>query len=292
VELILLIGVIVFIMIAGSIASKSKLLMKILFPEKVLGELLTGEQSQMFFLVEDRKKRFDSAYSAIVNHLHEIGFTISYEPIGCFGDGGIYVASYFMFVDEESKSFIIASPMDMWISKLYGFDELESYYLFDEDDTHWMSKHGKSINKGILAVTGAVPGMALGTMIGGFGKMGGFKGGFLGAAGGALGFSALSEFVGARTPMGVSQCYGLIIEFSGYGNDNLVLDFLSIYGTAGDPKSRRVDRTDGSYGNNVNIVLQMSKMLDEIYEDSDKYQMEEKRQEIRLQHPEEIQFQL
>jgi len=219
--------------------------------------------------------KFTRGITAIEAKLAKNGFTIS-RKIGRFDvlTGG---TSFYLYVDDVNKKWVMTSPMDGAVDRIRRFDEFEAVDFYDYDDNSWIKKMGDTARK-TDKVVGAVIGGAIG---GGLGlalgwavpvrALGSAWTGILAGTAGAKGGANLGAKVLPLLDIGtknISGSYGLIMKTTDSEDNALVFDFLTMAAKVVFSNAPRLARNSRIYKNDMKAIVEIGKVFDQIYASS------------------------
>ena len=245
-----------------------------------LGILLVGGGIAIIALLLLRfYVKFASGIKAIETKLSKEGFKISHK-IGRFDmmTGG---TSFYLYVDDVNKKWVLTSPMDKAVDKIRRFDEYETVDFYDYDDNTWVKKMMDSefyaqINKINHQIVRGSVGVALGgtgLMLGMAMPIKALGSVWTGAIGATVGAKAGANLGAKIAPMldnitsptkNVSGSYGLIIKTTDSENI-LVFDFLTMAAKVVVKSAPRLARNTRIYKNDMKAIAEMGKAFDHIY---------------------------
>jgi len=204
--------------------------------------ILVGGGVLKYVVAKRVRGQFASGLSYVEEQLSQANFNISRKIGVAKGKGFDFCSSFFLYVDDVNKKWVMTSPMDSSLDKIRGYDELLAYDFFDEDSNSWIDTTGK-IGKGAMTAVGATTGLILGAFVG----LGAW-----GAIGGGAGMSKLASI--GQSSQGYSGSYGLILKTSDADVNNpvLVFDFVSI-----SHKPSRPERKGAIYKKDMAVIREM-----------------------------------
>jgi hypothetical protein len=217
------------------------------------------------------KKKFEEGLCFVEHKLGQSNFNIS-RRVGDY-DEDIGCASYFLYVDDVNKKWVMTSPMDSKLDKIRNYEELLYVDFFDDDANDQITKAvnaGNAVMKVGMGALGAAAGAVAGGMLGSSsGKLSGtYVGGGLGAVGGAVGGAKLVDFLSFRSAEGTTSSYGLILRTtdSTVNKPVLIFDFLKIDGKVAVSNLPRLDRRYKSYRKDLETISAMFEVFQYILE--------------------------
>jgi len=247
-----------------------------------------------------RREQFAKGCEFVENKLASDGFIIS-RQVGNFNEKW-GEASFYLYVDDVKKQWVIANPMDSKIDMIRNFNDLIDFDFFDNDSNTWTdklyrgaakvgdgaAKINNTLNRGasggsmLLGVFGTVAGISLGAAIGARGGslgrvgLGGTIGGLAGGlAGGALGIRLSSNSPSpmpseklAETRLNASCEYGLAFLTSDCEKGQyLIFDFLTISGKVF-KNLKKIERNARLYKKDIEVIQQMAVLFNDIINNS------------------------
>lgn len=212
-----------------------------------------------------RERQYLTGIAYIEEQLQASGFFIS-RKVGHFRKNS-GSASFFLYVDDVQKKWVMTSPMDKTIDKIFNYTDLLAYDFFDNDDT---SLTGKIFEMNNIAMQGfkTTLGAGIGVAVGG--GLFGVKGALLGGAGMGMGFSKIKGLTGGLGQGGATESYGIIIKTlnTDVHSPVRVYDCMTINDSKSIFKKRRLERTNPAYVCDINTINEMGDVLDYIYSTS------------------------
>ena len=210
------------------------------------------------YMIKKYSLRFKQGSEFVAEQLAQANFHVSRE-IGRFAKfrGS---ASFYLYVDDVNKKWVIASPFDKKIDKIRNFNELLDFGFFDNDANRVFDKIMRGVDgiaSGITTTVGAVGGFLIG---GALGRP------LTGAVVGGLGNNRFFDLMSGRKAEGKTGEYGFIIKTTDCDAKTpaLVFNFLSVTGHAKGKVQPRQDRTDKDYIQNIGIIMEMGTVFEYI----------------------------
>ena len=204
--------------------------MEIFVPVFVFIIIISGGIAFIRWYQKKNEAKFRLKESNTLKFLADNGFIVS-RTVGHF-DRFNATGSYYLYIDDVNKKWLITPPMGDVIGKIRNYDDMIAFDFFDNEDETWIKKlsdKSEIIGKVVLGAVGVVAGYFIGDLLGNW------RGGIIGAIGGGIGLTKLARLLNGN-PQGTTGAYGLVLKTKDSDADNtcLIFDFLLIDGkTAG-----------------------------------------------------------
>jgi len=216
----------------------------------------------LWYQAKNRRK-FREKGQQIARFLSDNDFVVS-RIIGHY-DRFNATASFYLYIDEVNKKWLMTSPMSGDVGKIRSYSDVIAFDFFDEDDNTWVKKMDdktKSFDKAIFGSIGAIVGYMVGDLLGGW------RGGIVGAIGGGMGLIKLNQLL-HNNPQGVTGSYGIILKIADNDIENtcIIFDFLMVEGkTAGKAiKAPRLMRKLKIYKKDIEVISEMLNAFECMY---------------------------
>jgi len=245
----------------------------------VINGILVGVLISHFKKTKKLKKCFIEGVDFVERELTQAGFNIS-RKVGNFVKKHS-CASFFLYVDDVNKKWVITSPMDRFIDKIRNYEDLLAYDFFDSGyRPTLMDKIFKINNQAMQGFETAV-GAGIGIGVGGIVSGGSVTSGLIGGVGGGMGFRKLAELKGEGENMeNATESYGIAIKTAdlvaaeNVNNTDpvLIYDFMTINDAK--PmflfyKKRRIGRIHPAYVSDIQVISEMEEVFNYIYRSSE-----------------------